>query len=143
MPGHREANAIDHLSTCSTSSPFRCSLQPFIATFALDLRVNGFGRFCTLRHRYPPDGPPSLNVNLTLKSQEYGFQFSRGYGTSTCGGLYDRAAWAPCLVAMAPSRYHVWILIQAERWGRTEAGYGLLVKFAFIPFRFGCTLVIK
>ena len=45
-------------------------LQSFIATF-LDLRVNGFGRFCTLRHRYPPDGPPSLNVNLTLKSQEY------------------------------------------------------------------------
>ena len=44
-------------------------LQSFIATF-LDLRVNGFGRFCTLRHRYPPDGPPSLNVNLTLKSQE-------------------------------------------------------------------------
>ena len=37
---------------------------------ALGLRVNGFGRFCTLRHRYPPDGPPSLNVNLTLKSQE-------------------------------------------------------------------------
>ena len=47
-----------------------CPLQSFIATF-LDLRVNGFGRFCTLRHRYPPDGPPSLNVNLTLKSQEY------------------------------------------------------------------------
>ena len=45
-------------------------LQSFIATF-LDLRVNGFGRFCTLRHRYPPDGPYSLNVNLTLKSQEY------------------------------------------------------------------------
>ena len=45
-------------------------VQSFIATF-LDLRVNGFGRFCTLRHRYPPDGPPSLNVNLTLKSQEY------------------------------------------------------------------------
>ena len=45
-------------------------LQSFIATF-LDLRVNGFGRFCTLRHRYPPDGPPSLNVNLTLESQEY------------------------------------------------------------------------
>ena len=45
-------------------------LQSFIATF-LDLRVNGFGRFCMLRHRYPPDGPPSLNVNLTLKSQEY------------------------------------------------------------------------
>ena len=45
-------------------------LQASIATF-LDLRVNGFGRFCTLRHRYPPDGPPSLNVNLTLKSQEY------------------------------------------------------------------------
>ena len=45
--------------------------QSFIAIFALGLRVNGFGRFCTLRHRYPPDGPPSLNVNLTLKSQEY------------------------------------------------------------------------
>ena len=31
-------------------------LQSFIATF-LDLRVNSFGRFCTLRYRYPPDGP--------------------------------------------------------------------------------------
>ena len=59
-------------STCSTSSPFRRSdYISFIATFALDLRINGFGRSCTLRHRCPPDGPPSLNVNLTLKSQEY------------------------------------------------------------------------
>ena len=58
LPAHSDAQ----ISTWPLQSP--------IATF-LDLRVNGFGRFCTLPHRYPPDGPPSLNVNLTLKSQEY------------------------------------------------------------------------
>ena len=59
-------------STCPTSSPFRCSDHMTTSIiYCLDLRVNGFGRFCTLRHRCPPDGPPSLNVNLTLMSQEY------------------------------------------------------------------------
>ena len=59
---------------CSTPNPFWCSdymTTPIIYCYTfLYLRVNGFGRFCTLRHRYPPDGPPSVNVNLTLKSQE-------------------------------------------------------------------------
>ena len=53
--------------TCPTSSPFPELRSHDHPNHLLSIRVNGFVRFCTLRHRFPPDGPPLLNVNLTLK----------------------------------------------------------------------------
>ena len=59
-------------STCFTSNPFRCSdyMTALIiyCYILLNFRINGFVRFCTLRHRCPPDEHPFLNINLTLKS---------------------------------------------------------------------------
>ena len=55
-----QATQLCHAITVLTPLPahsgaqFIWALQSFIDIFTLDLRVNGFVRFCTLRHRYPP-----------------------------------------------------------------------------------------
>ena len=61
-------------STWSTSIPFRCSdymtTPTTPATSALDLWVDGFAWFFMLCHHCPTDGPSSLDISLTLKSQK-------------------------------------------------------------------------
>ena len=46
-------------------------LQSLIATSALELWVDGFAWFCMLYHHCMTDGPSSLDISLTLKSQKW------------------------------------------------------------------------
>ena len=58
-----QATRLRHAITVLTPLPAHSNaqiiwiFQSFVDILALDLQVNGFVRFCTLRHSYPPDGP--------------------------------------------------------------------------------------